>query len=114
VFCVRGFPIFVFCFSPAAFTFFRVEVPVLQCYGRWVLYPPWGYFGFFLSERRLGGFGAPRLKSFGDKKSWKKKKVINTTPNKRHEHSLLRWPAGTKKKAGVEQEEAGRVRWVNA
>jgi hypothetical protein len=28
---------------------------------------------------------------------------MNTTPKKRHEHGLLRWPADAKKKVGVEQ-----------
>jgi hypothetical protein len=52
----------------------------------------------------------PPLKSFEDqKKSWKKKKVINTTPQKRHEHCLLRWLAGAKKKVGVEQEKVAQV-----
>jgi hypothetical protein len=48
------------------------------------------------------GFGAPKtppLKSFGDqKKKFGKKKVINPTPKKRHEHSLLRWLADAKGK----------------
>jgi hypothetical protein len=42
----------------------------------------------------------PLLKSPGDQKIiLKKKKVIKTTPKKGHEHSLLRWPAGVKKKS---------------
>jgi hypothetical protein len=45
-----------------------------------------------------------------------KKKVINTTPKKRHEHSLLRWLADVKKKSGLSMRklEVGRVRWKNA
>jgi hypothetical protein len=41
-----------------------------------------------------------------------KKKVINTTPKKRHEHCLLRWLADSltpKKKVGVEQEKVAQV-----
>jgi hypothetical protein len=57
----------------------------------------------------------PPLKPFGDqKKSWKKKKVTNTTPQKRHEHFLLRWLADAKKKVGVEQEEVAQVILDNA
>jgi hypothetical protein len=43
------------------------------------------------------------------KKSWEKKVTKNTTPKKRHEHSLLRWLADAKKKVGVEQEKFARV-----
>ena len=50
----------------------------------------------------------PSLKSFGDKKKVRKK-VINTTPKKRHEHCLLRWLADAKKKVGVEQEKVSQV-----
>jgi hypothetical protein len=38
-----------------------------------------------------------------------KKKVINTTPKKRHEHCLLRWLADVKKKVEVEQENVAQV-----
>jgi hypothetical protein len=58
----------------------------------------------------------PLLKSPGVQKNnlEKKKKVIKTTPKKGHEHSLLCWPAGVKKKVGVEQEKAGHVRLADA
>jgi hypothetical protein len=39
----------------------------------------------------------------------KKKKVTKTTPQKRCENRLLCWPAGAKKKIGVEQEKAAQV-----
>jgi hypothetical protein len=44
------------------------------------------------------------------KKKVGKKKVMNTTPQKRHEHYLLRWLADAKKKkVGVEQEKVTQV-----
>jgi hypothetical protein len=56
---------------------------------------------------------APTEIPLGFKKSWKKK-VIKTTPKKRCEHCLLCWPAGAKKKVGVEQEKVAQVIWANA
>ena len=57
----------------------------------------------------------PPLKSPGDEKKVGKKKGHKNHPDqKRHGHCLLRWPAGAKKKIGVEQGEVGRVRWINA
>jgi hypothetical protein len=38
-----------------------------------------------------------------------KKKVIKITSKKRCEHCLLCWPAGAKKKVGVEQEKVARL-----
>jgi hypothetical protein len=50
----------------------------------------------------------------GLKNNLEKKKSIKTTPKKGHEHCLLCWPAGVKKKFGVEQEKVGQVRLANA
>jgi hypothetical protein len=52
--------------------------------------------------------------SLGLKKKVGKKKVIKTTPKKKCEHCLLCWPAGAKKKVGVEQEEVTQVILNNA
>jgi hypothetical protein len=50
------------------------------------------------------------------KKKLKKKKAVNTAPKKWHGHwhCLSRWPAGAKKKIGVEQEKVCHVRHENA
>jgi hypothetical protein len=56
----------------------------------------------------LFSFSTPRKKKLG------KKKVIKTTPQKRCEHSLLCWPAGAKKKVGVEQEKVSQFILVHA
>jgi hypothetical protein len=56
----------------------------------------------------------PPLKPFGDqKKKLEKKNVINTTPKKRHEHSLLRWLADAKKKkSGLSRRKLPRLFWI--
>jgi hypothetical protein len=43
------------------------------------------------------------------KKKLEKKKAMNTTPKKRHEHCLLRWLADAPKKIGIEQEKVAQV-----
>jgi hypothetical protein len=48
------------------------------------------------------------------KNDLEKKKAVKTTPKKGHEHCLLCWPAGVKKKKSGFQEKAGRVRLGNA
>jgi len=52
---------------------------------------------------------APAEISLGLKKSWKRKKGHKNYPKKKCEHCLLCWPAGAKKKVGVEQEKVSQV-----
>jgi hypothetical protein len=42
-------------------------------------------------------------------KSWKKKKVMKTTPKKRHEQYLLCWPTGAKKKSEISKRKFPRL-----
>ena len=75
------------------------------------------FLGFSYTAARVGildSKSAPTEIPRGLKKKVGKKKVVKTTPKKRHEHCLLCWPAGAKKKVGVEQEEVGRVITGNA